>query len=234
MDNSLNANPRIRIVLQVRSTSKRLPMKALLPVGGVPSFVLSAKRLSTSGRDVYVATSSDSSDDIIQSIAWKNGLHLTRGPLENVFERFLLSTADMENGDICVRATADNMIPDGSLVEKTLEHFISVDRRYLSSKEVVSEDLPHGVVVEAFQLSIMREAKAFGGMTKFEQEHVTPKIIKLDGGVPGSTKVKEDKRLPSLSIDDEISYRRVERLFSDCRDPAEDPWDFLVRKASTI
>ena len=51
------------IVIQARTSSARLPGKALLPIRGIATTVLAAKRAANQGHQVVVATSIDPSDD---------------------------------------------------------------------------------------------------------------------------------------------------------------------------
>ncbi len=61
--------PRSRVVIQARTTSSRLPAKALLPLGGIPMAVLVAQRVARSGAfDVVVATSIEPEDDLLARI----------------------------------------------------------------------------------------------------------------------------------------------------------------------
>ena len=105
---------RVRIVLQARTTSTRLPAKVLLPVGGMPLAILCARRLGSSGREVVLATSDTPSDDVLASIAEANAIRVHRGSLDDVLTRFLDCTADLADEDLIVRATADNAVPDGA------------------------------------------------------------------------------------------------------------------------
>lgn len=104
-------NPKLRIVIQSRVTSSRLPGKALLPVAGFPSVVLCALRAANWNIPVTVATSTDPTDDIIQSVLQVKGINVCRGSLDDVLDRYIYASRDMDNEDFVVRFTADNMFP---------------------------------------------------------------------------------------------------------------------------
>ena len=70
--------PRVRIVLQARTSSHRLPAKSLLPVAGVPLAVLCAHRLGSTGREVVLATSTERSDDLLAALGGAWCAHLPR------------------------------------------------------------------------------------------------------------------------------------------------------------
>ena len=106
------------IVIQARCSSSRLPGKVLLPVAGYPIAVLVAKRAATKGFPVVVATSTDSSDDILASTLRDYGLQVVRGPLEDVLGRCLMAIQNVSDDTAIVRLTADNLFPDGAFVEE--------------------------------------------------------------------------------------------------------------------
>ena len=54
-------------IMQARTSSQRLPGKALLPVNDLPMAILAATRALNSFSDLVVATSSDKSDDVNQA-----------------------------------------------------------------------------------------------------------------------------------------------------------------------
>lgn len=218
----------LRVILQVRSSSKRLPNKALMKICGYPTFILSAIRRKNRGCDLIVATSEESSDDMVEIESERHGMKIFRGSLENVYARYVSATSDMKDTDVCVRATADNLVPDGSFVEEVSKVFMSSDRSYLSSNEVFGQTLPHGVIVEAFKVGLLRQAGSDNNLTDFEKEHVTPRLREISGFSERSVSVEYPL---NLSIDDVASFNRVEKLFSNLKHPESESWEHLVEKA---
>ncbi len=76
--------------------------------------VLAAQRAGTTGAEVVVATSDRPEDDVIASTVEAAGIHVVRGPLDDPLRRFAIATADLDDDDVVVRLTADNVVPDGS------------------------------------------------------------------------------------------------------------------------
>ena len=107
----------MRIIIQARTSSGRLPGKSMLPIQGTPIVALGAQRAARNGADVIVATSSDPTDDALANFIYSLGLHVVRGPLENVFARYLESTADLNDDAIVVRFTANNVLPDADFAQ---------------------------------------------------------------------------------------------------------------------
>jgi len=82
--NPMTSKRPLRIVLQCRLSSSRLPAKVLLPVGGLPIAVLAAKRAMRGGKDLVLATSVEPSDDLLADAATRHGVPVMRGPLDDV------------------------------------------------------------------------------------------------------------------------------------------------------
>lgn len=76
-------------VITVRNSSTRLPNKAILEVQpGLKTIEAVIERAKLSGFPVVLATSTDASDDVFESIAQKNGIQIFRGALLNKIQRW--------------------------------------------------------------------------------------------------------------------------------------------------
>jgi len=99
------------LVVQVRMSSSRLPGKALLKLDDTTILEHLLKKLKSTQRQVIVATSTHTSDDILEALCLDMGVDCYRGSLENVFSRFL-RISEKYNANIMVRITADNPFID--------------------------------------------------------------------------------------------------------------------------
>ena len=161
----------VRIVIQARTSSSRLPAKSLLPIADFPLSVLVAKRVSKSGFETIVATSDQSSDDYLSETLQRHGVDVFRGSLSNVLGRFGSATKDLAENDICVRMTADNPVPDGAFVKILVDEFIASEADYLNT----AKELPYGLAAEVFSVKALRQALA-NADSNYDIEHVTPWI----------------------------------------------------------
>ena len=75
--------------------------------------------------------------------------------------------------------TADNVFPDGSLLDELEREFIQLGAEYLVCNGVNS-GLPYGVSVEVTRVKYIREAKVKAVLDD-DLEHVTPYIIRKYG-----------------------------------------------------
>lgn len=217
------------VVIQARTNSSRLPAKALLPVAGLPLAVLAAQRASNRGHRVIVATSTGPEDEALAAVVAQHGLAVFRGSLDDVLGRFVGATGDCDDSTPVVRLTADNVFPDGALIEQLEVAFEASQAGYLSCNNIDS-GLPYGVSAEITRASILREAAALA-VEPSDREHVTPWIIRRHGGgakfVPEPAAGMQHYRCTVDSLDD---YLLVERIFRDLPDPVQVPLTELLQR----
>jgi len=205
------------IVIQARTSSSRLPGKVLLPVSGLPAVVLAARRAGNTGNQVLVVTSDASSDDILSSILEKYDVPYFRGSLSLPLDRIVSALSGFEDRTLVVRLTADNMVPDGVLIDELKDYYLANDLEYLVCNGEES-GLPYGVSVELTSLKHLREA-LLKVTDQFDLEHVTPYIRRTYGEVY----YKKYKHLEMgnyrCTIDTFEDYLHVNRIFAETKDP---------------
>src|ERR1700758_4880822 len=159
------------LIMQVRSSSTRLPGKGLLPVAGFPSSVLAAMRATNRGCPIRVATSTEISDNKLAEIFLERGFSVVRGPLDDVLARFVIAAEDLPADCVIIRLTADNVVPDGGLLEELAKDFRGSGVEYLYH-DYPQSHLPYGLGAEAFSVATLRKAHA-EATTAYDREHVT-------------------------------------------------------------
>lgn len=157
-------------------SSSRLPGKALLPLAGYPSVVLAALRAGREGTPVIVATSTETSDDILTEIVARAGLRVVRGPLDDVLKRFVRATADMADDDIAVRLTADNVVPDAAFIGRVVSRLAESGCDYVGTASP-QNGMPYGLSAEAFRVRVLRAADR-KAIIEHDRSDVTPWIIR--------------------------------------------------------
>jgi spore coat polysaccharide biosynthesis protein SpsF len=218
----------VRIVLQARLESRRLPGKSLLPVGGLPMVVLAARRAARTGMDLVVATSLSSADDVLVEICRAAGLSVYRGPLEDVYARYIGATEDLEGSTIVVRITADNVFPDADLIERLVATLCSSRASYVAS-EWPGSGLPYGVSVEVFRMEALRGSRP---QSKYDAEHVTSALRRLKPtAVFRSDLTYAPLRATVDTLDD---YCRVHQVFHGIEDPVDVGWHELCGRLSAL
>ena len=158
-------------IIQSRMSSKRLPNKALKPLGrkNILERVILSLQKSKKITNIIVATSKSRSDDPIEIFCKKRRIMYYRGALKNVYERFyqLIKSLGIKN---FVRVTGDSPLLDYKILEKGINIFRK------GSFDIVTNTLqrtyPQGQSIEVIN------AKAFCSIKKKiikkeYKEHIT-------------------------------------------------------------
>lgn len=155
-------------IVQARMSSSRLPGKVLLPLGGKPVLwhvTERAKRVR--GVDqVVVATSTEESDDIIETWCKANALECYRGPLLDVLRRYR-SCASWYSADIIVRFTADCPVLDPEISGQVLSIFKSGNYEYGS----LGPGFPDGLDTQVSSFDALTRIDALAADLE-DREHV--------------------------------------------------------------
>lgn len=226
----LNKNP--LVIIQSRFNSNRLPGKALLPIKGMPLVVLAALRAGNTGKDILVATSNEKSDDEICSALDKYSIKYIRGSLNNVLARFNQATDHMNDEDLVFRLTADNVLPDGNMLDEMEQQYLKSDFDIINCTPIDS-NLPYGVSAELMKVKHIRAAFA-NAHDEYSKEHVTPHIYKHYKS--GSFKPRGFRGFSNfrMTIDTLDDYMSVKSLFEHSEDITKDTIQSLASNFSSM
>jgi len=219
----------MRIIIQARTSSSRLPGKSMLPIRGWPIVALAAHRAARDGTDVIVATSSDTSDDALANYIYSSGLHVIRGSLDNVLARFIEATADLDDTSIVVRFTANNVVPDASFAHLLVGKLQEQPDLEIVGTRWPESGLPYGVFGEAFRVSALRRA-ARAQLTTYETTHVTPWLWRHCKSALYQHP-NPDRALVQIrcAIDNFGDFKRIQQLFEGV-DAVHIPWNQLLER----
>lgn len=167
---------RVLAVVQARLGSTRLPGKALMRIAGRPmlSHVI-ARTLAVPGVDgTVVATTVKADDDELVDLARSEGVHVVRGSVEDVLDRFHTTLLEYPTEAI-LRVTADCPLLDpevsGLVTKDYLDHRDDAD--YVCNVQPAT--YPDGLDTEIFSAAalerVWREARL-----PSDREHVTTYI----------------------------------------------------------
>lgn len=108
-------------IVQARMGSTRLPGKVLKPLAGKPALWHLVNRLKYSKhlKDIVIATTVNSEDDIIVEFCQENKVKWFRGSAEDVLDRYY-QAAKSFNADPVVRVTADCPVYDPTILDEIL------------------------------------------------------------------------------------------------------------------
>jgi spore coat polysaccharide biosynthesis protein SpsF (cytidylyltransferase family) len=218
------------VIVQARTTSTRLPGKALLPVAGYPSAILAALRARNRGHETIVATSVDPSDDELAEKCSSHGIRVFRGPLHDVLARYFLAASDLSDDCIVVRLTGDNLVPDGRFVGDLVASFSDLGCEYLAASP-----LPCGLGGEAFSAATLRQAHD-AATSPSDREHVglwMKRNCKSRVYSPPSIAGADYSHL-RCTLDDWDDYQRILRLFDGVEKPVDISHVELMEKLASL
>ena len=170
---------KIYVCLQVRTSSKRMPYKCLLPIKKQESIKILINRIKSKNYSLNILTSYDQSDDFLVEKIKRLNCRIIRGDLNNVYKRFSNFSKKFKDEDIIVRVTGDNIFINHILINEVINFFKKNNYNYAGIDRKKSK-LPYGISVEVFNLKTFRKWKA---ISNYEKEHVTPRILKYEKNI---------------------------------------------------
>lgn len=194
-----------------RMTSSRLAGKPMLEVAGHSLLEYHVKRLQQAKNidEIYIATTTNQSDDIIAKFCDANNIKCFRGSEDDVLSRYYHCANEAE-ADIIVRVTGDCPLIDPSLVDRVIAEFkVNANWDYA---HLDIHKFPRGFDCEVFARSTLNQAHAEANLPS-EREHVTSFIYSHPeryGIFPVSTDIAAaDLRFCVDEIDD---FKLIEKI----------------------
>lgn len=109
-----------------RTVSTRLPLKVLRQIDSentLLDFIIKRMKFVAEIDDIYICTSAEPVDDILEDVATRNSIKIYRGSADEVTER-LISVANIEKATDVLRITGDNPFTNYEyLSEQINQHF---------------------------------------------------------------------------------------------------------------
>ena len=164
-----------QVALQVRLGSRRLPQKALLPLAGarVLDWVLYHLRQSQRvQRFLLLCPQSDC--EAFTPYAERYGFVLFGGAEDDVLQRFCRALECYPCG-YCFRATGDNPLLYGSLLDFMAERF---EEQATMTDYYWIRGLPYGFAAELFRSEAIFRAAGAHDLEWADREHVTPYLYR--------------------------------------------------------
>jgi len=211
--------PRAIALIQARLSSTRLPGKVLLPLGDATVLDHVVARTRRFAAQALVCTSDDPSDDPIEAHCRDHDIACVRGPLDDVFARFVGALAEpiAERTAWFFRVTADCPLVSERLARALLAHA----HDGIDHLGVAMQRCPLGVASELVRRSTF-ESLADRDLDAAEREHVTlrlherPDEFRCERIEPPMDLQAPDLR---LTLDYPQDYDMLQQVFSLVSDP---------------
>jgi glutamate-1-semialdehyde 2,1-aminomutase len=170
----MKPRPKVVAIIQARMGSTRLPGKTMMDLAGTPLLDRLLRQMSGSKTldEVVVATSTDSSDDVIETFAGGKGYKVIRGSEHDVLSRYVIAAGEAK-ADVVVRLTADCPLHSPDTVDEVVQAFLDANVDYACNTNPYTR--PDGQDVEVFTRDVLGRAAAMATEAP-DREHVTPWI----------------------------------------------------------
>lgn len=166
----------IGTIVQARMGSSRLPGKIIKEISGKQMLLHCLDRIKQSKNhgSLIVATTSKSSDDVVEKLCNINKIKYYRGSEEDVLDRYY--KAALENKlDVIVRITSDCPLIDPVLIDILVDIFFSEPKLDYVSNSFPTRSFPRGFDVEVISFRALEKAWQEDKNLEW-REHVTPYI----------------------------------------------------------
>ncbi|MGE0254641.1 MAG: NTP transferase domain-containing protein [Alphaproteobacteria bacterium] len=202
------------VLVFARLDSRRLPGKALTPLGGRPMLARVVERCVRArlAGPVVVATSDRAADDPIADVAGRLGVGVFRGDVDDVAGR-ALACSDSLGARQFVRISGDSPLIDPVLIDRLVA--LHRARGAALTTNLHPRSFPPGLSVEVIDTAALHMALAAGG-DAYDREHVTPALYRT---LPAARihNVQCDTAVPaglSLAVDTADDLRFVASLLA--------------------
>jgi spore coat polysaccharide biosynthesis protein SpsF len=160
-------------IIQSRMSSRRLPGKNLLPIVGRPMLARLLDRLKLARKldGICIATSTEVSDDPIESLARQEGVLCFRGSLEDVLDRVYHAARACDAGRI-VEITGDCPLTDPAMVDAMVARHEQGDADYVYNV-LDRVTFPVGFDVQIYSSAILEQTWREAS-DPYDRNNVTP------------------------------------------------------------
>ena len=147
------------IILQARTSSKRLPGKVLKYIGDFPMILFQIERLKKAKLvdEIIVATTDTKEDDDLVKILISNQIKIHRSFSNDVLGRYADCLKITKSKNI-IRITGDCPLIDSSLILKLID-ILDKNSEIDYASNTMNRTFPHGFDIEIFRPSLLFDKK---------------------------------------------------------------------------
>ena len=163
-------------IIQARTSSSRFPNKVLFPLCGEPLLIRMVERVKQAklAGTVVVATSNDTSDNIISSLCNSNHIKCFRGSINDLLDRHY-KTALEYGANAMVKIPSDCPLIDPDVIDRVIKYYIDNHPKFDYVSNLHPATYPDGNDVEIMSFRTLETAWE-EAKRQLEREHTTPYI----------------------------------------------------------
>ena len=167
---------KVAAIVQARMGSSRLPGKSLMLLAGTPLVGRVIERISSATKidKLILAIPDNIENDPLETLGKSYGVQIFRGSEFDLVDRYY-NAAKYVSCKYVVRIPADNPTPQGSEIDRIIDHHLSLNRPGFSSNlaEIYGSKYPDGIGAEIFDFELLEEISAdFSDSKKREHVHL--------------------------------------------------------------
>lgn len=165
----------LKIIIEARSTSKRLKRKHLYKINNLSLIRILIKRLKKIKKigGIILSTTNNSADDNLVNEAKKEKILIFRGDEKNVLKR-VIDTCEKYKLDSFCRITGDNIIIDVEYVQLLIDNYLhNLNLDYISN----SIYMPPGQGAAIVKLDALKKGVKYSFKNKKYREFITLHIL---------------------------------------------------------
>ena len=167
---------KVAAIVQARMGSTRLPGKSLMLLAGAPLVGRVIERISSATKidKLILAIPDNIENDPLEKLGKSYGVEIFRGSEIDLVDRYY-NAAKNVSCKYVVRIPADNPTPQGSEIDRIIDHHLSLNRPGFSSNlaEIYGSKYPDGIGAEIFDFELLEEISAdFSDSKKREHVHL--------------------------------------------------------------
>ena len=203
-------------ILQARMSSTRLPNKVLKKVNNKELLAYECDRILKSKKidKLIIATSNDSSDDLIQDFGLRTNIEVFRGSLDDVLSRYYMCVKRFKDKKNIaklniIRVTGDCPLIDPQVIDEVIETFEEGKYDYVSNTLIPT--YPDGMDIEIFTYEALKIAYNKATL-KSDREHVTLYIRNNEQFKKINHKAKNDFSHLRLTVDEQSDFDLIKNI----------------------
>ncbi len=212
---------KVVVIIQARMGSTRLPGKMMMQIDSVPiiEYVVRAVKNAKRVHEVWLATTSNTEDNVLAVWAEEKRVLTYRGSGTNVLDRYY-QTAKLSHADVIVRITGDCPLADPAVIDEIVGEYLNGNFDYVCNTQPPT--FPDGLDVEVFSFMVLEKAWKEAELSS-EQEHVTPYLWKH----PELFRIKNIVHDPDwssyrLTLDTAEDLHLIEKVIHECKKRGDD------------
>jgi len=148
-------------IIQARMGSSRLPGKSMMKLAGEPLVGRVLERIKSSRLldEIILAIPETPENKVLQALAERHQVKIFLGSENDLLDRYF-QAARVAEAKYVVRIPADNPTPQGSEIDRIIQHHIHLNRPGFSSNlaQIFGSGYPDGIGAEIFDFDLLEEA----------------------------------------------------------------------------